>query len=243
MLWFLFFPGFFGCRRPILYFCAVFDSRVKIPNKKKYVLSKWTWKNHQTSKKFRRLAKVGKASDNDQSCSEYPFWHDLSKNHFARVVRDKVNDFTALGLGPQSVSHMKFVTSLNLNFEKRFLILCKSVDRVQCSLKKDYKYFKQWEMWRTVNILHTMYRGPSQGLKSGGRARITVMGIICPPPPVCDRLESILCTYSGKNFFTLNYYTIFNVRSTDSCNWFWTVLVWISIHCFYGQIFLNFRQI
>ena len=39
------------------------------------------------------LAKVGKASDNVQSWSEWPFWYHLFKNRIARDVRDKVNDF------------------------------------------------------------------------------------------------------------------------------------------------------
>ena len=43
--------------------------------------------------KFKELAKVDKASDNDQSCSEWPFWYVLPKNWIAGFVRDKVNDF------------------------------------------------------------------------------------------------------------------------------------------------------
>ena len=42
---------------------------------------------------FREMAKLGKASDNDQSCSEWPFWYDLFKNCFTGFVRNKVNDF------------------------------------------------------------------------------------------------------------------------------------------------------
>ena len=146
MLWFLFFPGFFCCRRPILYFCAVFDSRVKIPNKKKHVLSKWTWKNHQTSKKFRRVAKVGKASDNDQSCSEWPFSYDLSKNRFARVVRDKVNDFSVNLFGP----YLRFVFKSGYN----------------CVCKVREIWFKKSNFWlkivknRTLLKLYCYYLNP-----------------------------------------------------------------------------------
>ena len=43
---------------------------------------------------FRELAKLGKVTDKDQTCSEWLFWYDLFKNWIAGFVRDKVNDFT-----------------------------------------------------------------------------------------------------------------------------------------------------
>ena len=48
-------------------------------------------KRKNLSQKFREVAKLGKASDNNQSCRDYPFWYDLFKNLIARVVSDKVN--------------------------------------------------------------------------------------------------------------------------------------------------------
>ena len=43
--------------------------------------------------KFKEVAKLGKASDNDQSRSEWTFWYDLPKNGMAKLNSDKVNDF------------------------------------------------------------------------------------------------------------------------------------------------------
>ena len=51
-------------------------------------------KRRNLSQKFRDVAKLDKALDNDQTCRVYPFWYDLFKNPIAGVVYDKVNDST-----------------------------------------------------------------------------------------------------------------------------------------------------
>ena len=68
-------------------------------NENLVLVSGWTDKSNLSltdrnmSRKFRVMTKLGKASNTDQSCRDWPFWYDLFKNLIAGVVCYKVNDF------------------------------------------------------------------------------------------------------------------------------------------------------